>query len=159
VGQSSKETIDFLSHQIRRIEKVVKGRMKIKESYKYLLSLPGVGKVLVLTLMLETGPIIRFARVGHYVSYCRKVTSSWTSEGKSKSKGNKKNGNRYSAWAFSEAAELVRRYDDHSGNYYNRTMQKTNFMVAHNALVHKLARAAYWVMREQVPFRPEKLFA
>jgi transposase len=38
-------------------------------------------------------------------------------------------------------------------------MQKANFMVAHNALAHKLARAAYNVMKEQTPFMPERLFA
>jgi hypothetical protein len=32
-------------------------------------------------------------------------------------------------------------------------------MVAHSALAHKLARAAYYVMRDRVPFDPEKLFA
>jgi hypothetical protein len=37
-------------------------------------------------------------------------------------------------------------------------MRKTNFMVAHSALAHKLARAAYYLMRDQVPFMPEKLF-
>jgi hypothetical protein len=37
-------------------------------------------------------------------------------------------------------------------------MQKTNFMVAHNALAHKLARAAYHIMKDQVPFMPDKLF-
>jgi hypothetical protein len=38
-------------------------------------------------------------------------------------------------------------------------MRKTNFMVAHSALAHKLARAAYYLMKDQVPFRPEKLFS
>ncbi len=33
-----------------------------------------------------------------------------------------------------------------------------NAVVAHSALTHKLARAAYYVMRDQVPFDPEKLF-
>lgn len=74
-------------------------------------------------------------------------------------KGNKKNGNKYLAWAFSEAAELARRYDNQARSYYTRKMRKTNFMVAHNALAHKLARAAYYVMKDQVPFMPEKLFA
>jgi hypothetical protein len=31
-------------------------------------------------------------------------------------------------------------------------------MVAHQALSHKLARAAYYIMRDDVPFQPEKLF-
>jgi hypothetical protein len=38
-------------------------------------------------------------------------------------------------------------------------MQKTNMMVAYNALAHKLARAAYYVMRDDVVFVPEKIFS
>jgi transposase len=138
---------------------MVEGRMKLKDSYRHLLTIPGIGKVLALTIMLETGPIARFPKVGNYVSYSRKVSSKWTSNDKAKGKGNKKNGNKYLAWAFSEAAELARRYDLLCRTYYNRKMQKTNFMVAHQALAHKLARAAYCVMKEEVPFMPEKLFA
>lgn len=158
-GGVSKESIDFLTHQIRRIERVVEGRVELKEPYGYLLTLPGVGKVLGSTIMLETGPISRFSKVGHYVSYCRKVSSQWMSNGKLKGRGNKKNGNRYLAWAYSEAAELARRYHPESRAYYQRKMQRTNFMVAHSALAHKLARAGYYIMRDQVPFRPEKLFS
>lgn len=158
-GAVSKEAIDFLTRQIRKIERIVEGRIELKASYGYLLTLPGVGKILALTIMLETGPVSRFAKVGNYVSYCRKVSSHWTSNGKLKGGGNKKNGNRYLAWAFSEAAELARRYYPEPRAYYQRKMQKTNFMVAHSALAHKLARAAYYIMRDQVPFRPEKLFS
>jgi transposase len=158
-GMVSKESIDFLTHQIRRIERAVKGKVELKEPYRYLLTLPGVGTILALTIMLETGPMSRFAKVGNYVSYCRKVSSQWISSGKRKGKGNKKSGNKYLAWAFSEAAELARRYNPQARAYYNRKMQKTNFMVAHSALSHKLARAAYYIMRDQVPFKPEKLFS
>jgi transposase len=157
-GMVSKETIDFLTHKIRSIERAIQGKIQLKEPYRYLLTLPGVGTVLALTIMLESGPISRFAKVGNYVSYAIKVSSQWTTNGKKKGKGNKKNGNRYLAWAFSEAAELARRYNSQAKAYYNRKMQKTNFMVAHSALSHKLARAAYYIMRDQVPFKPEKLF-
>ena len=109
--------------------------------------------------MLETGTISRFPEVGDYVSYCRKVPTGWTSNGKSKGKGNKKNGNRYLAWAFSEAAELSRRFDENARAWYNRKSAKKNFMVAHSALSSKLARAAYYIMKNNVPFDPGKLFA
>ena len=125
----------------------------------YLQTVPGIGKILSLTIMLETGPIDRFPKVGHYVSYCRKVPVTWTSNSKAKGKGNKKNGNKYLAWAYSEAAEFARRYDPYARVYYNRKAAKTNFMVAHSALAHKLSRAAYYVMRDQVPFDHKKLFA
>lgn len=132
--------------------------MELKPPYAKLQSIFGVGKILALTIMLETGPISRFAKVGNYVSYCRKVSSKWLNNDRVKGKGNKKSGNKYLAWAYSEAAECARRSYTQARTYYNRKMQKTNFMAAHNTLAHKLARAAYYVIRDNVIFQPEKLF-
>ena len=137
-GKVSKESIDFLTRKIKEIEAVVEEKVKLKEPYSCLQTIPGVGKILALTIMLETDPINRFAKAGNYVSYSRKVCSKWSSNGKSKGNGNKKNGNKYLAWAYSEAAELARRYDSKARAYYNRKMQKANFMVAHAPLSHKL---------------------
>jgi len=158
-GKVSKESIDFLTRKIKAVEAVVEKKLELREPYDRLLTEPGIGKILGLTVMLETGPISRFAKVGNYVSYCRKVSSKWISNEKKKGKGNKKSGNKYLAWAFSEAAEIARRYDENARAYYNRKAQQTNRMVAHNALAHKLARAAYYIMRDGVTFMPEKCFA
>jgi transposase len=148
-GKVSKESIDFFTLQIKSIESVIGERVALQEPYS---------KLLGLTIMLETGPINRFADVGNFVSYCRKVSTTWISNEKQKGKGNRKCGNKYLAWAFSEAAELARRFDKDARSYYNRKAQKTNRMVAHNALAHKLARAAYYIMRDGVSFVPEKCF-
>lgn len=157
-GRVSKEIIDHLTQQIHKIEWVVFKKIALKETYRYLLTLPGVGKILAFTIMLETGPISRFETVGDYVSYCRKVPSQWMSNGKWKGSGNRKNGNKYLSWAYAEASEFARRLYSEPRAYYQRKMHKTNAAVAHSALSNKLARAAYYVMRDQVPFRPEKLF-
>ena len=157
-GKVSKETIDYLTRQIKAIESTVSKRMKLKEPYARLLTIPGIGKILALTIMLESGPAERFKKAGNYVSYCRKVSSKWLSNDKQKGKGNKKSGNKYLAWAFSEASEAARRLYPEPRAYYNRKMQKTNFMVAHNALAHKLAKAAYYIMRDGVTFIPGKVF-
>jgi transposase len=157
-GTVSKETIDFLSGKIRTIETQIQRRVRLRPPYQLLQTIPGVGTILALTIMLETGPIDRFRGVGNYASYARTVSSQWTSNGKRKGKGNPKNGNRYLAWAFSEAAEMSRRYDATARAYYDRKTRKTNFMVAHTALARKLARAAYYIMKDQVSFMPEKLF-
>jgi transposase len=158
-GAVSKETIDYMTRKIKSIEKTIEGRIELSAPYQQLLSIPGVGKILALTIMLETGPISRFEKVGNYVSYCRKVGSSWVSNGKAKGRGNEKNGNRYLAWAYSEASELARRFDNQARAYFQKKAQRTNRMVAHQALAHKLARAAYYIMRDDVPFMPEKLFS
>lgn len=157
-GKVSKESIDFLTCKIKSIEAVIVKKLELREPYTNLLTVYGIGKILALTIMLETGPISRFEKVGNYVSYCRKVSSKWISNDKAKGKGNKKSGNKYLAWAFSEAAEFARRIHPEARAYYNRKMQQTNFMTAHNALAHKLARAAYYVMKDKVSFIPDKLF-
>jgi len=157
-GLVSKEVIDFLTRKIRKVETAVKKKIKLKKSFVFLQTICGVGNILSLTIMLETGSINRFPKVGDYISYCRKVPAGWTSNGKSKGKGNKKNGNKYLAWAFSEATEFARRYDEDARAWYNRKASKTNFMVAHSALASKLARAAYYVMKNGVPFDHQKIF-
>ena len=137
-GGKNQQSHRLFHLQILTVENFVEDKLELKKPYQYLLSIPGIGKILGLTIMLETGPVERFEKVGNYVSYCRKVSTRWTSNDKTKGKGNKKNGNKYLAWAFSEAAEFSRRYDEKAKAFYNRKMQKTNFMVAHNALAHKL---------------------
>ena len=157
-GLVSKEVIDYLTVQIKRIESAVKEKVKISKPFEALQTIPGVGIVLCLTIMLEIGDIRRFPKVGNFTSYCRKVPTEWTSNDKKKGKGNKKNGNKYLAWAFSEAAELARRFDETARSYYNRKAAKTKAMVARGALAHKLARAAYYIMRDEVEFDHQKLF-
>lgn len=157
-GDALKEVIDLLSKRIRKIENHVVNQVLLSPAYEYLQTLPGIGKILSLTIMLETGPIDRFPKVGNYVSYCRKVATRWISNDKTKGRGNAKNGNRYLSWAFAEAAEHARRQNDRARAYYNRKRNKTNGPLAHSALAHKLARAAYYVMRNQEPFMPERVF-
>jgi len=157
-GKVSKESIDFLGRQINAIENTISGRIQLSNPYNRLLSIPGVGKILAFTITLETGPIDRFPKVGNYVSYCRKVPSGRFSNDKKKGTGNRKNGNKYLAWAYSEASDHARLFDTKARIYYQRKLQKTNAPVAHSALAHKLARAAYYIMRDGVVFMPDKAF-
>jgi transposase len=140
----------MLSRQIEAIESHVYQHSRLAAAYNPLLSLPGVGRILGTTILLETGAVGRFPAVGNYVSYCRKAETVWTSSDRVKGKGNRKNGNRYLSWAFSEAAEHARRFDTASRNFYNRKLHERNSPVAHNALANKLARAAYYIMRPRV---------
>jgi transposase len=125
-GRVSKDAIDSLSRQIRTIEVVVEKKIDLRKPYDLLLSMPGVGRVLALTIMMETGPIDRFAKVGNYVSYCRKVPAGRSSNDKKKGNGNRKNGNKYLSWAYAEAAELARRFDSEARAYYDWKRRRTN---------------------------------
>jgi len=158
-GSASKAAVDTLTRQIRRLEEAVVSKLKLQIPYTHLLSLPGVGRIVASTVQLETGPIERFSKVGCYASYCRKVNSRWTSNEKVKGHGNKKNGNKYLAWAFGEAAERARIFHKASREFYQRKLrQKKSPALAHGALAHKLARAAFHILRDKVPFDHEKMF-
>ena len=54
-GKVSKESIDFFTLQIKSLESVVEERIELREPYSKLLTKPGIGKILGLTIMLETG--------------------------------------------------------------------------------------------------------
>jgi transposase len=157
-AQANRASIEFFGHHIKRIEKAVRDRVKLRQSFKYLLTVPGIGDILALTIMLEVGDIARFARVGNFSSYARCVSSQRLSDGKKKGQGNRKNGNRYLAWAFVEASHHARRYNERLRSYYQRKCAKTNQAVATKAVRNKLARACYYIIRDQVPFREEALF-
>ncbi len=157
-AEGIKVIIDALTRRIREIEKVITTSMRLDPVYENLLSIPGVGQVLGLTIVLETGPISRFPAVGNYVSYCRKVSSCHKSNNKVKGRGNVKNGNRHLANAFGQAADHARRYDDLVRAFYNRKNRKTNAAVAHAAVAHKLARATYHMMNTGQRFVSERAF-
>lgn len=157
--QSNLAVLKTLQEQVLRLEKEVFERVKLRPEYEKLLTVDGVGKILALTLMLETGEIQRFAEVGQYASYCRCVGSSRWSNAKKKGEGNRKNGNKYLAWAYVEAAHFAARFNERIRRFYERKKAHTNAIVAVKATAHKLARACYPVMRHQVPFNVERAFS
>ena len=132
--------------------------MKLRPEYRLLKTVPGIGETLATTIMLETGTITRFARVGNFSSYSRCVDSRRESNGKKKGEGNAKNGNKYLAWAFVEAANFALRYCPEAKRFYERKKRKSNGIVAIKAIAHKLARACYHMLREQKPFDVQRCF-
>jgi transposase len=145
--------------QIEILEKAVQERVKLRPQFKFLKTVPGIGPILALTIMLETGQIERFASVGNYASYCRCVGSQKISNGKRKGSGNTNNGNKYLAWAFVEAANFAIRFNSSIKSFYQKKKSKSHKIVAIKAVAHKLCRACYYIMKDQVPFDITKAFA
>lgn len=156
--QTQLSLIRFMYDQVRELEQQAIKQVKQNGDYQLIQTVNGIGSVLGLTIVMETGDITRFQQVGNYSSYCRLVNSSKTSNGKYKGKGNTKNGNKYLSWAYSEAAHYAVRYDDNAKRFYQRKKQKTNGIIAIRAVAHKLARASYYILRDKVPYRSELLF-
>ena len=148
-----------IEREIDSIEEAVLAQVKLAPEFAILRSMSGVGKILGLTVMLETGSIARFAGPGDYASYSRCVSSERTSNGKKKGEGHVKCDNKYLSWAFSEAAHFAVRYEPLAKRFYEKKRTQRNGMVAIRACAHKLCRAAYFMLRDQVPFDAKRLFA
>ena len=150
--------ISHLENEIKGIEAMITRKLKVRKEFIKLLTMPGIGQILGLTIMLEVGHIDRFPTVGNYSSYCRCVRSIRTSNGKITGYGNRKSGNKYLSWAYVEAANYARRFHEVVRSYYEKKLARTNRIVAIKAVSHKLARASYYVMRDNVDYDQSRLF-
>jgi transposase len=147
-----------LDEQIKVLEAAILGQARLLPAFHGLLKVSGIGKVLALTIALETGDITRFAGPGNFASYARVVDSRRESNGKSKGAGNAKCGNKHLAWAFVEAAHFAVRYDEQIKRWYQKKASKTLTVVAVKAVAHKLARACFHVMRDGTEFDVKRAF-
>jgi len=147
-----------LDHAASELESAAAVEVKDDGSPKLLRTIPGTGQILSLTIALETGDIGRFPNAGHYASYARCVKSEKLSNGKQKGRGNRKNGNKYLAWAFIEAAHFAIRFEPKISAYYQRKRAKAHPMVALKAVAHKLARASYHMLKKRTPFVLNRAF-
>ncbi len=155
------ERIELLTGQIEYMEKKILERAKQDQRFHLLQTIPGIGKVLALTILYEVGDIHRFAHARAFCSYCRVVPGIHQSSDKAYRSPNRKQGNHYLKWAFSQAAvmairnysEIMRLYDKLSAR-----RKKASRLVARSIISHKLAQAAYNVMKHRCPYKEELLF-
>lgn len=152
------KVLQCLIEQISVLEKAILLKIKENTRFKLLKSIPGIGPILAMTILLETGEISRFKEVGNYSSYCRCVESKRISNGKKKGENNRRNGNKYLGWAFVEAANFAIRFNETIKRYYQRKMAKTKRVIALKTVAHKLARACYFILRDEVEFDIKKAF-
>jgi transposase len=158
-GEVTYQAYLWLDQSIRQIEQELQHHIKPREDYQLLQSIPGTGPVLGTTIALETGTIERFASAGNYASYARCVKSEKISNGKHKGQGNKKNGNKYLAWAFMEAGHYGAIWNPRIKRYYQRKKAKGHILVAKKAVANKLARACYHMLKRREEFDVTRAFS
>ena len=157
-GQITHQARCWLDEAITRIEQALQRQIQPRKDYQLLQSIPGVGPVLGTTIALETGTIQRFPSPGNYASYARCVKSEKISNGKRKGQGNRKNGNKYLAWAFMEAAHYGAIWSPPIKRYYQRKQAKSHILVAKKAVANKLARACYHMLKRGEVFDVTRAF-
>lgn len=154
--------IQLFSQQIAELDAASLAEAKTEWGFEPLQQLPGIGPILALTILYETGELSRFASEKDYSSYARVVPGVAQSGAVSRRGRGSKQGNHYLKWAFSQAAVHAVRCYPLIRRYYERQLRRrrgrARQMVVYNMIAHKLAQGAYHVLKERTAYRKELLF-
>src|SRR6202163_2529714 len=151
-------TLDFLEMQIESAEERLEKIMKVSVEADLLKTLPCVGKILSMVLMLEIGKIERFPTAAHLASYAGLVPRVHSSGGRTHMGQVCGNVNRNLKWAFVEAGNLIvinqrRLAGSHVVRLQPRIKRAKNHHKAVVAVARHLAEAAWWVLTKQEGYR------
>jgi len=138
---------------------VRQAKKEAQNGFHLLLSIPGIGRVLAMTIVYELHDVKRFERVQQFASYARLVKCAKESAGKRKGTSGAKMGNVHLKWAFSEAAVLFVRHSAEAKLLLARLTKRHGKGKALSILAHKIGRAAYYVLAREKPFDAAKFFA
>jgi transposase len=129
------------------------------DTFHRLRSVPGIGKVLALTILYEIHDITRFDRVQQFASYARLVKCAHQSGGKTVGSGGAKMGNVHLKWAFSEAAVLFLRHAPGAKKLLATIAKKHGKGKALSILAHKIGRAVFYMLTRETVFSMDKFRA
>ncbi len=146
--------IEPLDTTIRRLEAEIEeaAQRHYPTELAVLQTTPGVGPVLSLTILLEIDTVERFDARQQFCSYARLCGAVQESAGKRVGVGNRKAGNAWLKWAFSEAAVLGAQKDERIGGLLERLASRLGKPKALSALAHKLGRAFYHMLHTKEVF-------
>lgn len=153
--------IDHYDKLLTHLEQELSNIAKVHDadSYFRLRSIPGIGRILGLTILYEIHNISRFPRVQDFVSYCRLIKCAKESAGKIIGSSGKKIGNVHLKWAFSEAAVLFLRGNPEAKKFRDKISRKHGQAKSLTIVAHKLARAVYHILKRKEVFHPDSFFA
>lgn len=143
--------IEALDEKINLAEKLIGKECSRDEICRLLETLPGVGKILAVTIRYEIDDIGRFLSAQKLCSYAGLVPSTYSSGGKTYQGKITKQGNRWLRWAMIEAAQQASRIDPWFGEVYGR-IEKKGKKKARVAVARKLLEIVYRIWKEKRPY-------
>ncbi|OWK37814.1 IS110 family transposase [Fimbriiglobus ruber] len=143
-----------LDTEIRRLERdiVVAADQHDPTERAALQTIPGVGSIISLTILLEIDTVTRFDSRQPFCSYARLITPKQESGGKIVGVGNAKAGNAWLKWAFSEAAVLSAQKDERMKKCLAKLQSTHGRGKGLSIFAHKLGRVVYHLLRTKKVF-------
>lgn len=152
------QLLDHLEEQIDLAEKRIRQVIAVTPAMRFLMTLPGVGPVLAITIALEVGDVDRFPEAEHLASYSGTVPRVNSSGGKTRFGKTRPDVNHYLKWAFVEAGNAIvlqqkRMPDSHVVKLYQRVKERRGHGKAVVAVGRHLAESTYWVLKRNEPYK------
>ncbi len=142
--------IEIIDQRLADLARRVHGR-----DYALIKTVPGIGRILALTILFEVDRIDRFPTVKDFCSYSRLVKGSVASAGKVKGLCGGKMGNAYLRWAFGQAAVICKRNHPLLTPYAELLVSKHGKFKGNAILANKLGRAVYFMLQKGTAFDAE----
>jgi transposase len=158
------EQLEVVQQQIRLFEERIKVAFSSSQNLENLQTLPGVGLVLSVVILLEVGEINRLPRASQFAAYAGSTPRVHASGDKVRYGQVRSDVNRYLKWAFVEAANVIclqrrRRPYRHVSQLYLRVRQRRGHQKAVGAVARHLAEATYWILNKGVPYQEPRSIA
>lgn len=148
--------IAYLEGKVARAEREIASSLESIEPL--VLTIPGVSVALGAQIVAEIGDVSRFRGAASIVKYAG-LNSGVSQSGKFEAKGEPitKVGSPYLRRALWLAAEGARRYDPKLREFYEKKRSEDKcHRVAVTAVARKLRHIVYAIMRDQIPYDPDR---
>jgi transposase len=155
------QELDLLDQIIKEIgvaEERIKEVISITNPMKLIMTIPGVGPILAISIVLEMGDVARFPDSEHFASYSGTVSRISSSGGKTRLGRVRPDVNHYLKYAFIEAANVTVLNQDrwstrHSVKLYRRIKERRGHGKAVVAVARHFAEAAYNILKKEEPYK------
>lgn len=141
-----KEHTDALTQQIRQTA-------ACDPRAQLLMTIPGVGPITAMFIAAEIEDIGRFKSYRHLSSYAGLVPRLDASADKQRMGRITKQGSPYLRTALVEAAQATTRTKSRLNIYFRKRIVRSGYQKAIVATAHKIIQYAYYILRDQEPYR------
>ena len=145
-----------LREEINPLTTMIQNMAKDNAMARLLMTIPGIGPIVAMFIVAEIEDISRFPTYRNLASYAGLVPSLDASGGKERRGRITKQGSPYLRTALVEAAQVIPRMKSCRLNlFFRRRIVKSGYQKAVVATAHKMLKYAFYVLKNQTPYREE----
>ena len=147
-----------IQEEIHSLELRMKESFACNAELELLQSIPGVGFILSVVILLEVGDIGRFPSAGQFAAYAGTTPRVHSSGDRTRYGQLQTQVNRYLKWAFMEAGNVICLQNRnhpyrHASQLYLRIRQRRGHQKAVGAVARHMAESTYWILSKGQGYR------